>query len=341
MTRVVWLVFLFGVVFVPHAAGTGDVALPGDPGLTGPLQSQLQSQEVRIQFRKSNLVRGADYTLGDVASIQSSDAERERRLACLVLGRSPALGRRIMLNPRLLEMSLERLGVADEASVDYPERIFLQREVQDLDMEALRKRIVEEIRKELPFEGQKAVVEKVLLPRSLRMPAGAVSFKIDFRVPRRGVGSVSFRVDVLIDGLSVRKLSGSLHVDLMVPVLKVGKNVARSELIRPDLVNPTTIRLSEVRGIPVQADELRLALRTRRNLAPGDLLTWYNVEREILVRRGQTVRLVLQRAGIRISTLGKARTKGALGDLVEAVNTRTGKKLRGYVVDRNTIRVLY
>ncbi len=295
--------------------------------------------KARIEFRKSNVVRGDNYTLGDIASIKTVDAARERRLACLVLGRSPALGNRIMLNPRFLELSLDRLGVTDEASLDFPDRIYIQRDVQNLDMETLRRTIEKEVRDQLPFQGEIVVIERIQLPKSLRLPTGTVSYKTDFRLPRRGVGAVSFQVEILVDGASKERISGSLYTDMMVPVLKAERAVARGELVRADACKETTIRLSEVRGNPVRTEDLPKALRTKRDLMPGDLVTWYNVEREILVQRGQTVRLVLQSAGIRISTLGRVSSQGALGDLVEVVNAKSGKKLQGYVVDRQTIRV--
>ena len=70
------------------------------------------------------------------------------------------------------------------------------------------------------------------------------------------------------------------------------------------------------------------------------MLSWSNVERQVLVRRGGAVNLVLETAGgMRISTLGKSRANGALGDRVEVINLASGKRVNAIVAGRQMARI--
>jgi flagella basal body P-ring formation protein FlgA len=314
------------------------VALCAPGGFAAPA-AVVGDAAIQIEFHPSSLVRGQDYTLGDIASVQTNDPARERTIESLVLGRSPGLGSRMTLSPQRLEMDLARLGISEEAQCDYPKRMYLEREVQDIDLEDLRRAVLDTLHDEMPFEPGAAMIGEVRLPRKIRVPGGEVSFNTQLRLPRRGVGTVSFRTEILVDGHAADTVSGSLQLDRTVEVLTAAKSVARGEPISVGACQLVEKRLSELRGAPLASGDLRAALRAKRDLEPGVVLTWSNAEKEILVRSGKPVRMVLDQAGLRISTVGKSRANGALGDVIEVTNAKSGQRVRGVVVGRQTVRV--
>jgi flagellar basal body P-ring formation protein FlgA len=319
-------VVLFGMAFCGQQRVSASAAATSDAA-------------IQIDFHTSSLVRGKDYTLGDIASVQSADADRERSLESLVLGRSPGLGSRMTLSPRSLAMSLERLGIGEEARCEYPKRIYLEREVQDVDLEDLREAILDALNDALPFEPEEAVVDEIRLPRRLRLPGGEVSYTTKLRFPRRGVGTVSFRTEIVVDGHLADTVSGSLKLDRLVEVLTVVRSLVRGEPIGVGTCQLVEKHLSELRGAPLTSKDLRAALRAKRDLELGAVLTWSNAEKEILVRSNKPVRMLLNQAGLRISTVGKSRANGALGDVIEVTNAKSGRRVRGVVVGRQTVRV--
>ena len=331
MNRAMRLFLCFAVVFCGVALCVSRVCAAPSPAVS--------DAAIQIEFHPSSLVRGKDYTLGDIASVETADPAREQSLESLVLGRSPGLGSRMALSPQRLAMSLERLGIGEEAQCEYPKRIYLEREVQDVDLEDLREAVLDAVHDALTFEAEEAVIEEVRLPRKLRLPGGEVSYNTELRLPRRGVGSVSFRTEILVDGHPADTVSGSLQLDRVVEVLTVAQSLARGEPISVGACRLVEKRLSELRGAPLATNDLRAALRAKRDLEIGTVLTWSNAEKEILVRSGRPVRMLLDQARLRISTVGKAKANGALGDVIEVVNAKSGRRVRGVVVGRQAVRV--
>ena len=297
------------------------------------------ASQVHIRFREVSIVPGAQYTLGEVASITASDPSQTRRLASLVLGKSPALGVRAQLSARGLETTLEALGIGDGARIEFPERMLVQRDVQELDLEQLRRTVETELLGQMGERPDRVIVEDVRLPRSVLLPAGAVDYEVRFRLPRRGVGAVSFSAEVSVDGASERRLSGSLRVDRLVDVLRIKERLRRGERVGPEAYAPAQVHLSELRGDPLPREDLRAGLMARRDLEPGAVLTEANVEKEMLVRRGQVVRMIIERGPLRISTQGTARASGARGDRIEVLNQKSRRKVQAVVLDRGIVTV--
>jgi flagella basal body P-ring formation protein FlgA len=99
-------------------------------------------------------------------------------------------------------------------------------------------------------------------------------------------------------------------------------------------------RLSQLPNRALTSSDMGLTLRAKRNLAVGEFLSWADVGRDMLVQRGQTVRMVLESiSGMRISTTGQARGNGSLGDMVEVVNVSSGKTIQGIVAGAQLVKV--
>jgi flagella basal body P-ring formation protein FlgA len=65
------------------------------------------------------------------------------------------------------------------------------------------------------------------------------------------------------------------------------------------------------------------------------------VARSTLVKRGRKVILLIETAGMRISTTGETRENAYLNTSVKAVNLASNKTVTGILVDENTVRVGY
>ncbi|MBN1866244.1 flagellar basal body P-ring formation protein FlgA [Candidatus Sumerlaeota bacterium] len=293
-----------------------------------------------VEFKSDALVTRAEYTLGDIAEVHAADAELAQRLKGLVMGKSPRLGIRQPLTSRQIELQLERQGIgAPTVAFEFPRRMFVERLGQDVDMTQLRREIEKELLAQTPFDGD-VVVERMMLPPAIRVPAGALAHTVEFRLPNRPVGSVAFVLDLLVDGESEKRISSVAQIDMEIDALRVEHSVRRGEQVVPGHCKATRMRLSDLRGVPVSPEDFATVLVARRDLKPGDWLVWSNVERFKLVRRGETVRLLLQSAdGMRISTLGRSAGNGTLGDTVVVANASSGQRVQGIVVGRQLVQV--
>lgn len=307
--------------------------------------------EVTLRFAPRVEVGGPRFTVGDLARAEGGAVAEREALEGLVLGQSPDLGRRLTFNASQLEGMLRAAGLESrEALLDLPPRVLVERRAMQLDTERLREVVREALLDELePAERADASIDRIQLPGSVDLPQGDLDFRCEFRLPRSRTGSVPFSVELVVDGVAARKVHGSLSLDRMVPVLEAQRPVARGEAIAASDLRVAERRASEIRGEPV--DERGLAamagsqagrLTARRELDEGEILTWHNVQREMLVLRGQAVRLKLESDdGMRITTLGRANDNGGLGDLVEVTNARSGRKVYGVVSGKQIVTVQF
>lgn len=319
---------------VPPAVAAPSVAPALAPAAT-------TTPTIHVAFRKSSVVRGADYTLGDVAVVSTADPAEARRLSALTMGRSPALGVALPLNERQLAMVLERLGIAADAGVEYPDRMFLQRDVQNLDAQAFRTAVEKAAREQSPLDRDQLLLTDVRVPRLPLLPAGDVTYEFSFRYPSRGAGDVSYQAQVLVDGERQASLTASLHADVLVETIKVQKRIARGEAVGLDSCQVALSPLSEQRIRALQSADLEKPLVAKRDLAAGEVLTASAVTKQVLVTRGQPVRMLLDNNGIRIAAQGVARANGSKGDTIEVTNSSSGAKVQAVVMDRQTVSVSF
>jgi len=316
------------------------VAVP--PADEDVLSREAADNSVPLKIETLCVVDGKDYTLGDLARLDHIEKDRRMRLSSLEVGRSPGLGSRIVLNSGQVEQALKRVGISEpEFTIEIPERVTLERDVQELDVEAFRSRVIDQLLEKLPFAPEDVIVTRMNIPKSVRLPVGVVTERVTFRMPGRPTGTVMFDAEVLVDGSVQKRVTGSMNVDLWIDALRVRDTMSVGTPLNTGMLEVARVRLSDVRGEPIRKNELRPDLKLRRELKPGDILTSSCVEREVLVTQGGVVRMILKGNGMSIATVGVAKGRGSLGDFVEVANAKSGKRVRGVIVGRSIVQVPY
>ncbi len=304
--------------------------------------------EITIYFNAYSSVSGIQYRLSDIARIEGNNKSLLHRLEALNLGRSPKLGNRVVWSARQLENHLERMGLQeDEAFLDIPKRVVVERASQQVETHRIRLFLEQALLEEAAFDN--AIIDRFRIPNALQLPAGDLQMTVEFRMPRKKTGTVPYRLDLIVDGEVYRTLNGTIHLDQMVQVLEVTSPIQRGEPIAINQVVSVEHRLSSIRGKMIRAESvLHLmkqsgsSLRAKRNLAQGEVLGWNTMEREVLVKRGQSVQMILENpTGMRITTKGRSNQSGSLGDIIEVVNISSGRKVQGVISGRQIVSVAY
>jgi len=177
----------------------------------------------------------------------------------------------------------------------------------------------------------------------------------DFELP--GVDPETVRIE-----LSTReqgRLHGAVPVGVVLSddqrVLKRGTVTARIESSRPVWVTSRALR----RGDRLRAKDLRMEHRDagrvpreatdrlevlvgkelKRSVREGEPVRTSWVMAPSIIERGQLVRLIVVRGGLRIEGRGKAISDGALGERIRVVNTDSRRQVVGRVAPDGSIHV--
>ncbi len=124
-------------------------------------------------------------------------------------------------------------------------------------------------------------------------------------------------------------LAAAAPMPVRFAVLAAARPIARGAILTGDDValTPAPGMVPGALADPAQA----VGRVARRALAAGVVLRADALAEPLVVRRGEAVRLRIERPGFSVEAVGAAATDGAQGEWIAAVNSATGTRLRGAV----------
>ena len=146
--------------------------------------------------------------------------------------------------------------------------------------------------------------------------------------------------EIFADGVSIAKtdLLGRFFImkEVYVPV----KNIAKNEVITPDMLKPVLTRENKIKKDSfIDADGL-VGKQAVKTLKADSIITERDIRNEVLVEKGQIVTIIYKNKGLQIISKMEALEDGAKGDLVKFINTKSAKEVVAKVIDKNTAEVL-
>ncbi|MBI3911617.1 MAG: flagellar basal body P-ring formation protein FlgA [Armatimonadetes bacterium] len=291
-----------------------------------------------ITFHAQAEVEGDRVRLGDVALIETEDAGLAERLAAVVVGAAPLVGRTRSLSAayckirvRANRVDLKSLAFA---GADLVEVLRKGQVVRGADVLAAA---VAELERQRPESG--AVFVPASQPSDITVPLGEVALEARCRVGASG-SSAAVPVSISVSGRPVALQTVYLRVGRRAPALILARDLpAGAELTPEDVVVeertvlPGPVALSAVEDIA----GCQLAQPTKA----GTTLTRSLVRAVVLVKRGAHVRLVCRAPGFVVSCLGEALGDATRGQTVRVRNPTSQQELAGVVVDRDLVEVSF
>ncbi len=166
------------------------------------------------------------------------------------------------------------------------------------------------------------------VPRSAEPTVELESFRLN---ERSGSFSAIVRAPAEDDAAPRVTVKGRVHAVVEAPVL--GRSVAIGDVIEESDIVWKDIRLDHAQnGIVMAVDDL-VGFVPRRRIRPMHPIRSRDVQRPLLVRKGEPVTMSFVRVNLTLTTSGWALENGSRGDSIRVLNTRTKKTVEG-VVDR-------
>lgn len=157
------------------------------------------------------------------------------------------------------------------------------------------------------------------------------------RPPFRGAVAISVTIsdegDVLKHGVVTADVRTSRQVWVAGRKLTRGAPLTEHDL-RVERVSGRTVPRGAVSD-PSEIDGQQL----NRSLREGEVIRKRYLEPITLVKRGQTVRMVLRGGGLEIVSKGRAVTDGAIGQEIRVINTDSRREVRGRVAEDGAVHV--
>lgn len=267
-------------------------------------------------------VDGSYVHLGEVAALRTPDLLLLRRLMALPLGRAPQPGEPVFLGREQLARWIRlQTGLgAERVRWTGAPTIALSIARQDVSAQEFSRIAQTALQDWLQQRSQRAQVQVAELPHSITLPRGVVSLQVRPLIESAPRKRMTVWVDAYLDGNLRRSVPVSFAVSAWVqaPVIRqsapMGASIALSDTIMREV--DLTVWPNAIEGNDVRETLQDQALRLRRPVRVGDVLTLALVEPVPTVTRGEWVRLQTNEGFVSLESRAEALQDGHAGQIV-------------------------
>jgi flagella basal body P-ring formation protein FlgA len=293
---------------------------------------------VRLQERAE--INGADVLLGQIASIEGSDARFVQKLNDIVIGKAPLPGDARLFDQNLLVKRLKQHQI-DLATVkiEAPPQIEVVRAHVEIMKSEIEKIVSDFILQHAPRENTSARIKEIRVPDGVVMSKGRVTYKVAAPRNRQLMGRCPISVEFSVDGRLQKKVWATAVVEVLGPVVITRKPLGRYKPITEDDIEVQTLDLADMPSNVLSDPEAVIGKRTRRAIGVQTPLRADSIELPPLVKRGDLVVIIAESETLKITTLGQVKKQGRLGERIPVLNLDSKKILHAQVIDANTVRV--
>jgi len=118
------------------------------------------------------------------------------------------------------------------------------------------------------------------------------------------------------------------------------RHLPRGSVITADSLRLERREVTHMRSGYFGSVESALGLKVRQPILKGRALTPNQLEADHVVRRGQSVTLVVSSGGLKLNMSGKALIDGAIGQRIRVENSSSGRVVEGIVRSREHVEIL-
>ena len=133
-------------------------------------------------------------------------------------------------------------------------------------------------------------------------------------------------------------VAGSAHRYVEIPVL--AHAVAIGDIIAEDDIEWIELRADRVRRNIVTDPSEIVGLSPKRRIRAGDAIRARDVQRPVVVAKGDLVTLVMQTESMMLTVSGRATEDGGQDEVIDVMNTVSHRVVQGIVESPTRIRVL-
>ena len=292
----------------------------------------------KLKIRDAAVVRGETVLLGEIAEpIGSVDPELWREIAAITLWASPPAGKPMNMTRPKIQQAMAHYAKELSSLCTYPASMTIQQGGAVLDADDMRNLVVKTLTPHIRNLPGEASLQDFRLPPALFLPreGQAVELEGPFDlVP----GRLSLRIAVRdIDGAVVRRVTGTVFLDLWAEIPCAGVPLNKDEVLGPDRVTFIRKNLAHVKGIVW--DGRGGPWRMQRPVTAGQPIMQTDVAVIPTVVKGAPVTMMYIGKNFTLTVPGEAMSDGAHGETIAVRNLQSKKQLRATVRDGQTVIV--
>ena len=182
-------------------------------------------------------------------------------------------------------------------------------------------------------------IKKINYSGEMKLPPGQVSFEVVAPERWEGYGHVSLALIVRVDDQVKRNLTVQVEVEALAEMVVAARTLERGEVLVASDLALARRDLAHVQGRYLKSPEEAVGLRVKNAFRANSPVRADYLERVPVIKAGQIVTILVENEAVKITASGRAKSSGAVGDLITVQNLSSQKDLAARVVDATTVRV--
>jgi len=303
------------------------------------ITSLLLAAGITLTFPMEVKVQGTEVTVNEIARITGDDLEEVRLVGAVDLGYAPMPGHsRLFFGKRVAEIVKRETGIDVTLAGDRAVRAFPKEvTIKGVDIEAAAR--VELIRLTTKLDAE-YVLEQA--PRTVAVPAGNEGVRLEafYEKPEVESGVVSIPVRIIIDNQVYRTVWTRWRIAVHELRTVLIRPVAAGEELTAKHFTQKRVLIPRVGGANPLGRHLALGAVASRDMKAGEMVTTLDVNRPMIIRRGDTIYLQARSRAITARVPAKAEEDGALGDRIIVATLDGGRRMGAVVKSRDLVEVV-
>lgn len=293
-----------------------------------------------VTIPEESFVSGDKIFLGDIAEITGS-SEIVSSLQAIEIRKAPAPGYSVNISRTSLELVLKQKGFAPETlTLDVPQNFKVTGNCQTVNSSDLAEIAISFVKETMPWhEDSVNITLQSLSSNEITLPEGNIEFLPSAPYNMKFIGNVSIPVEIIINGVSVKKVNVSLKIQVFSEVLVATTGISRGDILSPENIS---LEKREIKnsGDNIFTDPAQIEGRVASvNISRGTVITEKLTESPLMVRNGDLVTIIAVAGQVEVRAMGKSKQNGRFGDIIDVVNTDSGKRLKATVIETGTVLI--
>jgi flagella basal body P-ring formation protein FlgA len=296
-----------------------------------------------IHILRAAEVKQRDVSLADICDQATIPQEWRTILAGLNIGEAPLAGSEKFIDPAQLRNYLIRViesqGVnSSDVTLDIPDQIIVKRESVRITQEQIEAIFRKYVSEDSPWKQEDVVVQRIHYSGLPTIPTGPMTYEVIPGSKQKYIGNVTASIDFYVYGEKVRTLGVAGRVEVHQNVFIAARPLRQNEMItRADLELQKVNITDAADQYAMRPDQVENR-RVLRNLGVHQPLELKDLDKPLVLKRGDPVTIVFDLPGLQVTAKGQVNVDAGVGDTLAVTNVSSKKTVYCKVVDSQTVR---
>jgi flagella basal body P-ring formation protein FlgA len=278
------------------------------------------AEGIVLHLKEKTAVSSNRVFLKDIADIKGPDRERLDALSRIPLGPAPEFGTVSTWNRHHIEESLQSYGLLKEFRFAGALAVQVRLRGRPLCYEDIEPLVRSHLLKTTSWKESEIRVGAIGNFNGIELPPGKATLRISSNSAIKGSGKVVVPVEIVQEDRTLRCFWITATVEIHAEVATASRRIPRGTILGADDIVLKSTEIKDMRASYVRRSADAVGTIAQRTFHPGDPLSRKALAKPFLVKKGETVRLRLQRNGIVLTSLVRAEQNGRLGQIIRVRN---------------------